>query len=158
VPYVERLSDAGTLRADFFNSLLAATVRALSRFPVRLALLSGQGKKQLAGVTGTDFKVGDAFCIDVGRKQELDRIVAHGSAIAEFDEGDPVIEDLKSRFLPFAIEHMAEDKDRLAFAFRAEIFQSMRGRRRTGVFTVRACSYQWHESTVLRKLYRMRRI
>jgi len=118
---------------------------------VRFALLPGQGEEQFTGLARTDFKVRDALFIDVSGKQEFDRIIAHGSAIAEFDEGDPVIEDLKRRFLPFAIEQMAEDEDRLAFAFRAEIFEGMLGRRRTGVLTGRACSYQWHESTVLRK-------
>lgn len=108
---------------------------------VRFALLSGQRKQQLAGLTEANFKEGDAVFIDISREQEFDRIIAHRSAIAEFDEGDPVIEDLKRRFLPFAIEHMAEDEDRLAFAFRAEIFEGMRGCRCTGIVTGRACSY-----------------
>ncbi len=125
---------------------------------VRFALLSGQGKEQLAGLTVADFKVGDPFLIDLGGKQELDRIVAHRLAVAKLDEGETVIEDLEGRFLSFAIEQMAEDKNRLAFAFRAEISEGVLRRSGAGKLTRRACSYRWHERTMFQKCRGLRRI
>jgi hypothetical protein len=105
-----------------------------------------------------DFKVGDTFLIDLGGKQELDWIIANRLAVAKLDEGDPVIEDLEGRFLSFAIEQMAEDKNRLTSAFRAEISEGMLRRRGAGKSTRRACSYRWHERTMFQKLHGLRRI
>jgi hypothetical protein len=109
-------------------------------------------------LTRTDFKVGDALFIDLSGKQEFNRIIARGSTVAKLDEGDAIIEDFKGSFLSFAIEQMAEDEDRLAFAFRAEIFEGVLRRCGAGELTGRICSYQWHERTVLQKLHRVRRI
>jgi hypothetical protein len=100
-----------------------------------------------------DFKVCDTFLIDLGGKQELDRIIAHRLAVAKLDESDPVIEDLEGRFLSFAIEQMPEDKNRLAFAFRAEISEGMLRHSGAGKLTRRACSYRWHQRTMFQKLH-----
>ena len=109
-------------------------------------------------MTRTDFKVGDTFVIDLSGKQKFNRIIAHGSTVAELNEGNPVIEDLEARFLSFAIEQMAEDEDWLAFAFCPEIFEGVLRRSGAGKLTRRACSYRWHKCTIFQKLHRLRRI
>lgn len=113
----------------------------MRRLLIRVILLLGEGKKQFTGLARADFKVGDAFFIDLSGKQEFNRIIAHGSTVAELDEGNPVIEDFKSGFLPFAIEPMTENEDRLAFAFRAEIFEGVLSRRGAGILARRAGPY-----------------
>jgi hypothetical protein len=43
--------------------------------------------------------------------------------ISELHNGQPIIEGLEGRFLPFASEHMSKDEDRLALTLDMEILQ-----------------------------------
>jgi hypothetical protein len=134
----------GRRQNAFSRNLLASAVRALSRFFLRFSFFKRKRKEDLAGAAGTDFIIGDALVIDFGREQEFDGIVAQRDAIAELDEGNPVVEDFEGRFLPFAIQQMAEDHNRLAFAFDAEILQTVLRLCCTRIVTGRACSCRRH--------------
>jgi len=84
--------------------------------------------------------------IDFSRKEELLRVIARESFIAEFHNGQSVIEGFKDCFLSFASEHMPKDKDRLALTLDTEILQ--RSLRDIGASesTGGACSNPWHNN------------
>ena len=102
---------------------------------IGLTFLYREGKKHLAGSAGPNFKIGNAMLVDFGRKQELLRIITHESLIAKLHNSEPVIEILKDGFLPFADEHMSQNKDRLPLALDAKVLQGSLGRRGTGELT-----------------------
>lgn len=114
---------------------LTSAFRTENRFLVGIGLFSGQRKQHLTGATGTNFKIGHAPLIYFSGEQEFDRIIADDSPVAELDEGDPIVEAFKNGFLSPPIEQVTEHKNRLAFAFDAEVFERMLRRRRAGIST-----------------------
>ncbi len=66
--------------------------------------------------------------IDIGGKKELAWVIAHETLIAELHDGQPVVGRFEGGFLPFALEHMPKNKNRLPLTLDAESFQrSLRG-------------------------------
>lgn len=110
-------------------------IRTLFRLTVRVTLFQGEREQDFAGSARADFKIGDALVIDFSGKQEFGWIVPRGAPVAELDKGDPVVEHFESGLLPFAIQQMAEDHNRLTFPFDTKMFQRALGSRGTGKLT-----------------------
>lgn len=110
-------------------------LRTTGRFLLSIGFFLRQWKQDLAEAAAADFKISDAFVVDLGGEQELDRIVANGPAVLELDEGDSVVEYFERSFVSFAVEQMAKDEDRLAPAFGTQVFQRILGGGGAGVVT-----------------------
>jgi hypothetical protein len=95
---------------------------------IRLAFLHGKRKEHPTGSAWPNLKIRNAVLVDFSGKQELSRVIAHESLIAELHNGQPVVEGFKGGLLAFASEHMTENKDRLPLTLDTEILQrSLRG-------------------------------
>ena len=70
---------------------------------------------------GANFEVGRSLIVDVGRQDQLPRVISDRAAIREFDDGQAVVKDLKGSFLPFSGQYMPENQHRLSLALRAEV-------------------------------------
>jgi hypothetical protein len=97
-----------------------------------------------------DLKIRNAALVDFGRKQKFQGIIAEDSTIREFDHGEPIVEHLKGRFLPFPFQDMADDENRLSSAFGPQILQgalsSSGAGERLGLSAC-ICSDDWHMKT-----------
>jgi hypothetical protein len=95
---------------------------------------------------GTDFKIRGSIRIDVGRKEQLVRVIADRHSVCKFDDGQPIVEDLEGGFLSFSVEEVAHDEDWLAFPLGAEITQGMLRGAGTRELAARTCSCRWHRA------------
>ena len=69
----------------------------------------------------TNFEVGGSFVVDVGRQEQLPRVISDRATVGEFDDGQAVVKDLEGSFLPFSGQYMPENEHRLSLALRAEV-------------------------------------
>src|SRR5437879_10685643 len=84
--YVEPLSDARTKLAGFFSILLGdAAFRTMGRFFCCLTLFGGQRKELFALPAGANFEVGRSLIVDVGRQDQLQRVISDRAAVRVFD-------------------------------------------------------------------------
>ena len=111
---------------------------------VRIAFFQSEGKERVAGSAWPNLKVRHAMLIDFSGKEKLSRVIAHESLIAEFHNGQSVVEGFKDCFLSFASEHMPKDKDRLALTLDTEILQRSLRDIGAGELTGGARSNPWH--------------
>ncbi|WHZ30281.1 MAG: hypothetical protein OJF51_005084 [Nitrospira sp.] len=111
---------------------------------VRIAFFQSEGKERVAGPAWPNLEVRNAMLVDFSGEEELSRVIAHESLIAEFHNGQSVVEGFKGGFLSFASEHMPEDKDRLALTLDTEILQRSLSAIGAGKPTVGACSNPGH--------------
>ena len=72
-------------------------------------------------LAGTNFEVGNALVIDVSGQEQLQRVIPDYSTVRKFDEGQTIVKDLKSCFLPVPGQDMAKDEHRLPLALRPEV-------------------------------------
>jgi hypothetical protein len=111
---------------------------------IGLAFLHGKRKEHSAGSAWPNLKIRNAMLVDFSGEEELSRVIAHESLIAEFHDGQSVVEGFKGGFLSFASGHMPEDKDRLALTLDTEILQRSLSGISAGKPTVGACSNPGH--------------
>ena len=90
-----------------------------------------------------NFEIGDALVIDLSGQEELKRVIPDRSAVRKFDEGQTVVKDLESSFLPFPGQHMTEHEDRLPLTLRAEVSQGVLCIRGAGKLAGGAGSEDW---------------
>ena len=86
-----------------------------------LTLFGGQREELFALPAGANFEVGRSLVVDVGRQDQLPRVISDRAAVREFDDGQAVVKDLKGSFLPFSGQYMPENEHRLSLALRAEV-------------------------------------
>jgi hypothetical protein len=101
--------------------LSTAAFGASGRFGVGLALVGGQREELLALGARTDFKIGGAIRIDIRGKEEFVGVVANCHPVAEFHDGQTVIEDLEGGFLSLPFEYMTHHEHRLALPLGAKV-------------------------------------
>ena len=120
--YVELLSEARTPLADFFSILLGEPAfRTRGGFFCCLTLSGCQGEELFALPTGANFEVGSSLVVDMGGQEQLQRIISDRAAVGEFHDGQAVIKNFESSFLPFSGQYMPEYEHRLSLALRAEV-------------------------------------
>ena len=100
---------------------LSTALGAVGRFHVRFTFIGSERKELLALSTGTDLEIRGPVRIDVGRKQQFIRIVSNRDAVGKLDHGKTVVEDFEGGFLPFALDQVAHDENRLTFPLRPKI-------------------------------------
>ena len=110
-------------------------LRTTRRLLLCIGFFLRQRKESVACAAAADFKIGDAFVVDLGGQQELDWIVAGGPAVLELDESDSVVEHFERGLVSSAVEQVAEDENRLAPAFGTEVFQRILGGGGAGIAT-----------------------
>jgi len=111
---------------------------------IRIDFFQSEGKERVAGSAWPNLKVRHAMLIDFSGEEKLSRVIAHESLIAEFHNGQSVVEGFKDCFLSFASEHMPKDKDRLALTLDTEILQRSLRDIGAGEPTGGACSNPRH--------------
>lgn len=108
--------------ADFFSILLGASAfRTKGGFFCCLTLFDGQGEELFALSARSNFEVGGSLVVDVGRQEQLPRVIPDRTAVGEFDDGQAVVKDLEGSFLPLSGQYMPENEHRLSLALRAEV-------------------------------------
>ena len=86
-----------------------------------LTFFRSQREKLLALLARANFKEGRSLVIDVGRQEQLQRVISDGTAVGEFDNGQAVVKDLEGSLLSFPGQHMPKDEHRLALTLRTEV-------------------------------------
>ena len=51
---------------------------------------------------GANFEVSGSLVVDIGRQEQLQRVISDRAAVGEFDDGQAVVKDLEGSFLPFS--------------------------------------------------------
>ena len=107
-------------RSQFSVCRLAA-FQTKGGFIYRRTFFGGQGEKLFALPTGADLEVGGSLIVDIGRQEQLPRVISDRATVREFDDGQAIVKDLKDSFLPFSSQDMPDDEHRLSLALRSEV-------------------------------------
>jgi hypothetical protein len=123
------------------HSGVFTALAAGGRFFIGFALVGSEREELLALRTGTDFEIRRSIGIDICGKKQFVWVVPDGDPIRKLHYGEAIVEDFKCGFLPFAVEDMTYDENRLPFPLGAKIAQAMLGRGCAGKLAAGTCSY-----------------
>jgi len=79
--------------------------------------------------------------IDVGGKQQFERVITDSHAIGEFHNGKAIVEDFECGFLPLSFKAMAHYEDWLAFPLDTKVTQCALRRCGAGEMSAGASPY-----------------